>query len=316
MFPYFKGLFFVLIFSSISLFSLTPADIRIIPCKENRTDQRKAKLALCCIFQDEGNYLKEWIEYHSLVGVSHFYLYNNCSTDHYKQVLAPYIAKGIVELFDVPFNTNDIRDAAKTHNFVQVCCYNHALKLAKGKNRWLAIIDSDEFICPVKEDNLLSVLKKYAYAPGLVVYWQIYGTSNVWKLNPNELLLEKLTWKAPVNYPANILVKSIVNPKYATCKNPHTCRYSYNRFAVTPLHKRFTHTKNSNSICVDEIRINHYTYRTLSYYYNVKRPRRLRWGTNYPPDMEHSLFEQTNSVYDPVMERFIPRLKKRMGVRG
>lgn len=304
---------FFLLFS-FSLYSLIPEEVAITPHPQNRLDKRKGKLAICCIFQNEADYLKEWIEYHLLVGTRHFYLYNNCSTDEYLKILMPYIKRGTVELFDVPFNSNAYNDAAKTHNFVQVCCYNHAIQLAKRKNRWLAIIDSDEFICPVKEDNLLKVLKYYEYAAGLVVYWQIYGTSNIWELKPDELLLEKLTWKGPVNYPANILVKSIVNPLYATCKNPHTCSYPKKKFAVTPLHVKFTHTKNIFSPPVDIIRINHYTYRTLSYYYKVKKPRRIRWGTKYPPEMEKSLMDQTNSVHDPVMKRFIPQLKRRMGI--
>ena len=34
-------------------------------------------LSVCAIFKDEASYLKEWIEYHKLVGVQHFYLYEN-----------------------------------------------------------------------------------------------------------------------------------------------------------------------------------------------------------------------------------------------
>lgn len=37
------------------------------------------ELAICAIFQDEAAYLKEWIEFHKLVGVQHFYLYNHAS---------------------------------------------------------------------------------------------------------------------------------------------------------------------------------------------------------------------------------------------
>src|SRR4051794_11337491 len=46
---------------------------------------------VCAIFQNEAKYLKEWIEYHRLVGAQHFYLYNNRSTDHYMDILQPYI---------------------------------------------------------------------------------------------------------------------------------------------------------------------------------------------------------------------------------
>ena len=48
-------------------------------------------LAVVAIFKDEGKYLKEWLDYHLLAGVEHFYLYNNDSSDDYQEVLAPYV---------------------------------------------------------------------------------------------------------------------------------------------------------------------------------------------------------------------------------
>ena len=46
-------------------------------------------LAVVAIFKNEGRYLDEWLAYHLLAGVEHFYLYNNDSSDNYKEVLAP-----------------------------------------------------------------------------------------------------------------------------------------------------------------------------------------------------------------------------------
>lgn len=45
------------------------------------------ELAVTAIFSDEARFLKEWIEYYQLQGVTKFYLYNNLSEDHYKKVL-------------------------------------------------------------------------------------------------------------------------------------------------------------------------------------------------------------------------------------
>ena len=38
-------------------------------------------LAVCAIYRNEAPYLREWIEFHRLVGVERFFLYNNESTD-------------------------------------------------------------------------------------------------------------------------------------------------------------------------------------------------------------------------------------------
>ena len=56
------------------------------------------ELGIVTMFRNEANYLKEWIEYHRLVGVDHFYLYNLGSTDRYLNVLRPYIKEKIVTL--------------------------------------------------------------------------------------------------------------------------------------------------------------------------------------------------------------------------
>lgn len=287
-------------------------DIPIIPCAINRSDLRRGELALCSMVHNEADYLREWIEFHRLVGVSHFYLYNNNSKDHFWTVLKPYVDKGIVELFDVPYDTTQLTDKGATHFFLQSCCYNHAINLARGFNYWLAIIDSDEFITPVKADDLPTVLRQYQYAAGVVVYWQMYGTSNVWSLAPGELMIEKLVNKFPENAEPNFLFKSIVQPPYAVCQGPHSCDYYNGAFAVAPNHQKFSHNPGFTTPPIDEIRINHYSFRTEHFYQTVKKARRKAWGDNHEGEFEEWLRKESNSVYDPIMERFVPKLKKRL----
>lgn len=251
----------------------------------------------------------EWIEFHRLVGVSHFYLYNNNSKDHFWKVLKPYVDKGIVELFDVPYDTTQLRDNGATHFFLQSCCYNHAINLAREYNAWLAIIDSDEFITPGKGKHLLPILRQYHYAAGLAVYWQCYGTSNVWSLAPGELMIEKLLYKFPANAGCNFLFKFIVQPKHAFSVDPHYCTFSNGGFAVAPNHERFSHTPGYSTPPIEAIRINHYTFRTEEFYQTVKKPRRKIWGDDHQ-EKEESLRKESNSVYDPIMLPFVPRLKK------
>ncbi len=57
---------------------------------ETKENKYSYYLSIGAIFNDEADYLKEWIEYHRLAGpVEHFYLYNNNSQDHYLDVLQP-----------------------------------------------------------------------------------------------------------------------------------------------------------------------------------------------------------------------------------
>lgn len=309
---YLLTLFLIVNLLTPVLDALSPDQIPIFPCTINRTDKRKCTLSICAIFKDEADFLKEWIEYHRLVGVSHFYLYNNLSNDRYWEILKPYVDKGIVELFDVPFDST-CSEAAASHNFVQVVCYNHAIKLASKKSTWLAIIDSDEFICPVIDYSIPDALDRYGKVGGVVVYWQIYGTSNVWELQPDELMIEKLVYKEPNS--GNGLFKSIVRPEKAKCLDPHWTTTS-GLPLVLPNRQPFSHTPGFSLLPIDILRINHYTYRTESFYYTVKKQRRAQWGDRPSPEEERRRLDFANSEYDPIMHKFVPLLKKRMKQKG
>src|ERR1043166_6932935 len=90
-------------------------------------------LAACLIFKNEAVYLKEWLDFHRLVGVEKFFLYNNASEDNYKTVLQPYIEKGIVALHDFPMAPPNAQTEA----------YNLCLKTHRRHARWIAFIDID-----------------------------------------------------------------------------------------------------------------------------------------------------------------------------
>jgi len=291
--------------------AVTKEDLPILKCGLNRHERHKAKVAICAMFRDEAPFLKEWIEFHRLIGVKHFYLYNNCSQDDFWGVLKPYVEAGIVELFNVPFDSSVFNDGAATHNAVQVICYNHALKMAKGYNNWLAIIDSDEFICPVKKKSLPRLLEKYKKAPGVILYWQIFGTSNVWDLLPGELMVEKLLLKYP-NVGGQALYKSIVQPKLATCTGPHSCSYKKGKPVIEDRSSFVPGQVFYPKVPTSILRINHYTYRTDLFYYNVKKPRREQWGDRPDPELERKRLDGANNEYDPVMLQYVPELHNRM----
>lgn len=56
------------------------------------------KVSLCAMIHNEGWYIEEWIAYHLLRKVDHFYIYNDESTDGIDYILAQYIKRG-----NIPF---------------------------------------------------------------------------------------------------------------------------------------------------------------------------------------------------------------------
>ena len=286
--------------SSINAPASSNTSTEIVPHPDNTSKYRKCYLGVCMVFQNEAPYLKEWIEYHRLVGAGHFYLYNNLSTDNYLEILEPYIKEGLVELFEFP----------ETYfRIVQKTLYSHALEIAKDNNFWLALIDSDEFICPIKKNKLEPVLKEYEYAGALNVFWQSFGTSDVRALKPGELLVEKLTRKWPENWCMNSLTKPIVQPKYTVKSlDPHRCEVMPGLPNIYPDHIAVPYEYPNNILPIDVIRINHYCCRTEDYFYNIKLPRLKRRNAD-PVDVKEYLREG-NSIKDKSMKRFIPELKK------
>ena len=161
------------------------------------------KLAICALFRDEAPYLEEWIEYHRLIGVDHFFLYNNHSSDKWKKVLQPYVGMGIVTLFDLsmppPFERWQIK------------AYHHALECSRGQFEWLAAIDVDEFICPTRDQSLVEILASLDSHPGVFMHWKMFGTSGIEKIGKDELQIEKLQRSSKPEFDDNCLGKCIAN---------------------------------------------------------------------------------------------------------
>lgn len=202
-------------------------------------------LAVCAIFKNEEPWLKEWIDYHRVLGVEHFYLYNNNSTDRFAALLEPYINKGIVEIIDWNFSGGAFEP-------IQTAAYNDCLQMrAYGQAKWVAIIDIDEFIVPaagVKSfHNLLRKMEREKRG-SLRMNWKMFGTSNVWDLAPQELLIENLTLRAKEEIEENKHVKSI--------HRPEAVEFCYIHHAH--LKKGFKKKK----LPLDKFRIHHYWART------------------------------------------------------
>ncbi len=266
-------------------------------------------LSVVAIFQNEGRFLKEWIEYNKLIGVEHFWLYNNESSDNYNEVLQPYIKKGLVDLIDWPTNGEKKDFAGKT----QAPAYMDAVKRSIDKTRWLAIIDLDEFMVPKEGKSVAKILNNhFKHEVGVVLYWQMFGTSHYEKLGPEDLMIEKLTLRAPEDHVVHTMFKTIVKPKHVKLvENPHFAHYKTGQ-AVNML-KMPTHPGNEKqNYTIERIQLNHYWTRDLYNIVNVKWPRLKQYGNN---DFDKYLqgIEILSAEEDSAINKFIPQLKKKMG---
>lgn len=253
------------------------------------------KLAICAMFKNEGPWLKEWIEYHRLLGATYFYLYNNDSTDGYAEILQPYIEKGIVELIDWDSSAEHAIYGIEDVSFIpfQLGAYNDCLKKrALGQAEWLAIIDIDEFIVPVNgKKTFISLLNKSAHSHigSLRLPWRVFGTSRVTELHEDELLIEKLFQKADDKHPWNKNVKSIHRPEAI-------------EFCLVHENQSLRDGFKSKRLKGCEYRIHHYWTRTEK---ELSQKRKLTDFEKEKISHEFNLFE------DRTIFQYLPLLKKR-----
>lgn len=264
-------------------------------------------LSLGAIFQNEAPYLKEWIEYHRLVGVEHFWLYNNESEDNFREVLQPYIDEGVVDLIEWPTT------AFPSFHHCQMASYRDCLANSIGVTKWLTIVDCDEFIVPVKVSTITEFLKNYEKFAGIRVNWQMYGTSHQPSIPEGQTLIETLVLKAPWDYNENTIIKMIVRPERIKRLNLHEA-FPEKGFSMT--NPQLTGRK-KNDIQIDDIRINHYWTRAEDYFFNYKIPRaqRIRY-TDYPQSVIDKIIKNYNKVEDRIMDKFVPQLRERLGYKA
>lgn len=269
----------------------------------------KYELSICAIFQQEGRFLKEWIEYHQLVGVQHFYLFNNNSRDNYLEVLQPYIALGTVELIDWPSPL----DANPSP--YQYQAYNHCVhQLALGVTKWLALIDIDEFLVPLQYNTVNEVLREHEQYASMLVFWHCFGTSYLDKIPANKLMTECLVRAhPPLSGGQTTLWKSIIKPHRIQYVNIHDC--------YSPSHEACAANPGFDPSWIalsriaghPQMRINHYVTKDEEFLCTIKRERRERYeGSIWSDEILEGYKNMYNDVEDYAIFRFIPELRRRV----
>jgi len=205
------------------------------------------QLAICAIFKDEARNLEEWIAFHQSVGVGHFYLYDNGSTDNFQEVLAEHVRSGLVTYINWPEYPG------------QVLAYRDCARRFSGQARWIAFIDIDEFLFSPHQKDLREVLSRFRDCPGLLVHSYHFGSSGH-RERPTLRTIEAYTRREAIPSYG----KTVANPRWISgISNPHMFRY-WGWGHRTPNTERETAEPLGKSRPVDVLRINHYWSRSLA----------------------------------------------------
>lgn len=266
------------------------------------------KVGIVSIFRDESKYLKEWIEFHLLVGVDKFYLVNNNSIDNYDEVLSQYILSGTVVLFDL---TTEIKNNTPGSNNEQIIVNAWLQKMNEivlsSDDDWVIHVSTDEFLFPTEKNNIKDVLINYDDSVGEIsINWTLFGNNN-FSLGENDLLIERLTKSSEPNNINNFHVKPIFKPKGVNnIPSVHfgSLKPGFTKVDANGNQSNFRNSCEVNNRVYGPLHINHYRLRDLSWTESKIEMYKL-WGRN---DII-TLSKCYNDIENHNILRFVDKLK-------
>jgi hypothetical protein len=256
-------------------------------------------LSVVAIVKNETPYIAEWIEYHRLVGVQKFFIYDNESTDNLKDFLESYIATGVVEYTFFPGKQQ------------QVIVYNDALQRYKYTSFWIAFIDIDEFLVPVVTETVSGFLHDFENVPGIEINQVLYGSSGH-KTKTSGFVLERFKDHAPFDLIENRGVKSIVNPRHVFfMSTAHVAEYFNGERSVDTSKKKTVKGSLDRPALHDRLRLNHYACKSLEEFTS-----RINLGRASSPGKllvsEFNNRDRNEIKNDTIIDKYIQRIKNNL----
>lgn len=275
---------------------------------------KKYKISICGIFKNEALFLREWIEYHEMIGVEHFYLYNNNSEDDFLKILQPYIDRGLVTLTDWPYDQ------------AQIKAYKHFYETYRYETQWVSFLDIDEFFCPKKVVTLTEWLSKHDKYPVILIYWRMFGTSNVIEHNYSKLVIEQfvVSWQ---HY--DTCGKCLINTDYDIARfdgsTHHETTVRLNLLGIklnlmpANIFGHFVgggfHWGDEKKCEKADIQINHYWTKGWDVYSKKRQLTDVFFKENPKKDLEYFYYHENRNVsVDYTIFRYLIRLKLKMNL--
>ncbi|GAN97058.1 hypothetical protein Geu3261_0139_004 [Komagataeibacter europaeus NBRC 3261] len=261
------------------------------------------KSAVCMIVKNEEYRIKEWICYHKALGFDAIIIFDNNSTDRTRNEI-----EKISRFMDVRYHAWENKEY-----FYQIDAYNSCISTYRDEFRWIAFIDSDEFIVPKHDENINHFLQKYTDYDALVLNWAMFGSSGH-ITPPKNLVIESFTRRSDEHFFNARHVKTILNPaRTKHCINPHVFEIDGQTVNV---HRKEPEWEKAGIVSYvpiyDECQINHY--------YTKSREEWIRKLQRGYPDMDTSAFDDEkvlegfryadlNDVEDLSALRFLKKTK-------
>jgi hypothetical protein len=204
----------------------------------------KDKIIMSTIVKDEDAYIKQWINYHTLLGIDVFIIYDNSENNTLADILKKYILQSRVILIKWPY-PYILRKSGISGQTTQ---QNHSLYAFRNA-KYIGFFDIDEYINPQgKQFNIDILLKMYIDSKKINI--QEIGSLrllNKFFYNPNNKPTDKYNFLNIYN--CNTITKSGNEKNFVIPRNVYV-------FSVHMI----TYGKKTHTVEPNELYFNHYIF--------------------------------------------------------
>jgi hypothetical protein len=247
-------------------------------------------ICLVAILKDEERFLDEWLIYHRMIGIDHFFLYDNDPAQPLKDYLVSHSDYLTI------INYWQLNDAVKSNQDAQLYAYTHALNNYIISFEWVTFIDADEFIVLKQHSSIKEFLSDFRDEVSISLNWHLFGHNGFFN-DPQRLITSSLNRRMLMPFPD---VKTITKTAViADVTSAHYCILKYGN-RVDANHREYTNELYEGK--TDVAHINHYYCRSFKTWM-----RRIERGNvNIQPKQEIDWKKQnTDITYELFLERFV-----------
>lgn len=264
------------------------------------------KLGIVTIQKNRAPWLHEWVAFHHLAGFSTFYVYAHNCTDHSADVL-----RRLATRYDVRPMAVETRE-----DRVQLKAYEHALTSFGHECDWFAFIDGDEFLFPVAAPDVQTALQEFDYVrtSAIGVHWACFGSAGHVQ-EPAGLVTENYTRRAPLDFPANHHVKSLVRGRQDSHAGANSHLFNTPWGTQDELGRPLPGPVSPHAPTHAKLRVNHYVTQSLQFFRQVKQTSGAAdaGAAMVRPDSWWGNHDR-NDEADDSMAAWLPRLKAEMAL--
>jgi glycosyltransferase involved in cell wall biosynthesis len=159
----------------LRLFGKKPPYTKLIEIEPPKPAASRHGVAIVTHLKNEESYIAEWVLFHKAVGIRHFFVYDNGSTDRTQEILSGLLAKTELTVIPWVFGLKDVRNDQLLNS--QVVAFAHAIRNFGSNFKWMAFIDTDEFLLPKTGRTVEEALKGANGFPNISLPWHMFGTS-------------------------------------------------------------------------------------------------------------------------------------------